>query len=60
MNSLNTHTAASLCKAFSASEARRIARKLEIHYTPRHGSWLDIAEIEYNDIPMSVRKNRGY
>lgn len=35
-------------KAFPAPEARRIARKLEIHYTPKHGSWLDVAEIELN------------
>ena len=37
-----------LYKAFPAAEAHRIARKLEIHYTPKHGSWLDIAEIELN------------
>lgn len=48
MDNLNTHALASLYKAFPASEARRIARKLEIHYTPKHGSWLDIAEIELN------------
>lgn len=48
MDNLNTHTIASLYKAFPAHEARRIARKLEIHYTPKHGSWLDVAEIELN------------
>ena len=48
MDNMNTHALASLYKAFPASEARRIARKLEIHYTPKHGSWLDIAEIELN------------
>lgn len=48
MDNLNTHALSSLYKAFPASEARRIARKLEIHYTPKHGSWLDIAEIELN------------
>ena len=48
MDNLNTHALASLYKAFPASEARRIARKLEIHYTPKHGSWLNIAEIELN------------
>ena len=48
MDNLNTHSVASLYKAFAPAEARRIARKLEIHYTPKHGSWLDIAEIGIN------------
>ncbi len=48
MDNLNTHTIASLYKAFGPEEARRIARKLDIHYTPKHGSWLDIAEIAIN------------
>ena len=48
MDNLNTHAISSLYKAFPAPEARRIAKKLEIHYTPKHGSWLDIAEIELN------------
>ena len=48
MDNLNTHAIASLYKAFPAQEARRTARKLEIHYTPKHGSWLDMAEIELN------------
>lgn len=43
---LNTHVAASLYKAFSPAEARRILDKLEFHYTPKHGSWLNMAEIE--------------
>ena len=46
MDNLNTHTAASLCEAFAPAEAKRLADKLEIHYTPKHGSWLDMAEIE--------------
>ena len=46
MDNLNTHTPAALYEAFAPSEARRIARKLEIHYTPKHGSWLNMAEIE--------------
>ena len=46
MDNLNTHTPASLYEAFEPSEARRLAEKLEIHYTPKHGSWLNIAEIE--------------
>lgn len=48
MDNLNTHALSSLYKTFPAPEARRIAKKLEIHYTPKHGSWLDIAEIELN------------
>lgn len=48
MDNLNTHTVASLYKRFEAKEARRIASRLEIHYTPKHGSWLDMAEIELN------------
>ncbi len=46
MDNLNTHTPGSLYEAFSPAEAQRLADKLEIHYTPRHGSWLNIAEIE--------------
>ena len=46
MDNLNTHTPASLYEAFSPDEAKRIADRLEIHYTPKHGSWLDMAEIE--------------
>ena len=48
MDNLNTHKAASLYKAFPPSEARRIIKRLKIHYTPKHGSWLDMAEIELN------------
>lgn len=46
MDNLNTHTIGSLYEAFAPAEARRLAEKLEIHYTPKHGSWLNIAEIE--------------
>ena len=46
MDNLNTHHLASLYEAFEPAEALRIARRLEIHYTPKHGSWLNIAEIE--------------
>jgi hypothetical protein len=46
MDNLNTHSLASLYEAFPPEEARRIATKLEIHHTPKHGSWLNIAEIE--------------
>lgn len=46
MDNLNTHSPASLYQAFDPAEAKRLADKLEIHYTPTHGSWLDMAEIE--------------
>lgn len=48
MDNLNTHRPASLYKAFTPEKARRILKRLEIHYTPRHGSWLNVAEIELN------------
>lgn len=48
MDNLNTHALSSLYKAFPAPEARKVVKKLEIHYTPKHGSWLNIAEIELN------------
>ncbi len=46
MDNLNTHSPASLYHAFAPAEAKRLADKLEIHYTPKHGSWLNMAEIE--------------
>ena len=46
MDNLNTHHPASLYEAFEPAEAQRIARRLEIHYTPKDGSWLNLAEIE--------------
>lgn len=46
MDNLNTHSIASLYQAFEPETARRLAKRLEIHYTPKHGSWLNIAEIE--------------
>ena len=46
MDNLNTHSTASLYEAFAPEEARRLAGRLEIHYTPKHGSWLNVAEIE--------------
>jgi hypothetical protein len=58
MDQLNTHTPASLYEAFSPDEAKRIAAKLEIHLTPKHGSWLNMAEIELSaferDLPQRV------
>ena len=46
MDNLNTHSIASLYETFAPEEAMRLASRLEIHYTPKHGSWLNIAEIE--------------
>jgi hypothetical protein len=46
MDNLNTHVTSSLYEAFQPEEAFRLAQRLEIHYTPKHGSWLDIAEVE--------------
>ena len=45
-DNLNTHTPASLYEAFEPAEAKRLADRLELHYTPKHGSWLNMAEIE--------------
>ena len=52
MDNLNTHTTASFYKEFSPEEAFRLSQKLEIHYTPKHGSWLDIAEIELSALSI--------
>jgi hypothetical protein len=46
MDNLNVHSPGSLYEAFPPAEAKRLADRLEIHYTPKHGSWLNIAEIE--------------
>ena len=58
MDQLNTHSPASLYEAFPPEEARRLAERLEIHHTPKHGSWLDRAEIELSvlarDLPQRV------
>lgn len=48
MDNLNTHSPSSFYQAFAPSEARRLTERLEIHYTPKHGSWLDIAESEFS------------
>lgn len=48
LDNLNTHTYASLYETFEPEEARRLARKIEFHFTPKHGSWLNIAEIEFS------------
>src|SRR5688572_11246767 len=58
MDQLNTHSAGSLYEAFAPDEAKRIADKLEIHHTPKHESWLNMAEIELSaferDLPERV------
>ena len=46
MDNLNTHSAASLYAASPPAEARRLAGRLEVHHTPKHGSWLDVAEVD--------------
>jgi hypothetical protein len=47
LDNLNTHTPAALYEAFPPAEARRLLRKLDFRYTPKHGSWLNMAEIEF-------------
>jgi hypothetical protein len=58
MDNLNTHTLGSLYEAFPPEEARRIAEKLEIHYTPKHGSWLNVAEIELRVLTVQCLNRR--
>lgn len=52
MDNLNTHNISSFYKAFPPEEAFRLSQKLEIHFTPKHGSWLDIAEIELSALTI--------
>jgi transposase len=58
LDNLNTHALSSLYEVFEPSEARRIARRLEIHYTPKHGSWLNMAEIELSVLARQCLKRR--
>jgi len=58
MDNLNTHVGGSLYKAFSPAEAQRIMKKLEIHYTPKHGSWLNMAEIELSILARQCLNRR--
>ena len=58
LDNLNTHRRASLYETFPAEEARRIARRLEFHYTPKHGSWLNMAEIEFSVLSRCCLKQR--
>jgi hypothetical protein len=57
-DNLNTHIGASLYKAFIPAEARRILDKLEFHYTPKHGSWLNMAEIELSVLTRQCLERR--
>lgn len=72
MDNLNTHKPASLYEAFPPAEARRLIERLEIHYTPKHGSWLDMAETELSiltkqcldrripDLPTLIRETAAW
>jgi hypothetical protein len=58
MDNLNTHSPASFYEVFPPAEVGRLARKLEIHYTPKHGSWLNIAEIELSVLSRQCLSQR--
>lgn len=58
MDQLNTHSPASLYEAFPPAEAKRLADKLEVHYTPKHGSWLNMAEIELSALQRQCLDRR--
>jgi hypothetical protein len=58
LDNLNTHTLAALYETFPPAEARRIARKLEFHYTPAHGSWLNMIEIEWSVLAQQCLRGR--
>lgn len=58
VDNLNTHSSASLYKTFAPAEARRIARKIEWHYTPKHGSWLNMCELELSVLSRQCLNQR--
>lgn len=58
LDNLNTHTGSSLYEAFDPLEAKRVLDKLEIHYTPKHGSWLNMAEIELSHLSRQCLDRR--
>src|SRR4029450_5844263 len=58
LDNLNTHTPASLYEAFAPEQARRIAERVEWHYTPKHGSWLNMAEIEFGALTKECLDRR--
>ena len=59
LDNLNTHRMASLYETFPAAEARRIAKRLEFHHTPKHGSWLNMAEIEFSVLARACLRGRN-
>ena len=58
LDNLNTHRPAFLYETFEPKEARRVIQRLEFHYTPKHGSWLNMAEIEFSVLSRSCLKQR--
>jgi len=58
LDNLNTHTLGALYEAFPPEQARRLAAKVEIHYTPKHGSWLNMAEIELSVLARQCLNQR--
>ena len=58
LDNLNTHTPSSFYEVFEPAEARRLTEKLEIHYTPKHGSWLNMAEIELSILARQCLSDR--
>ena len=58
-DNLNTHKPASLYEAFAAAEARRLVERFEWHYTPKHGSWLDMAESELSVLSTQCKRRGG-
>ena len=58
LDNLNIHKFGSLYEAFEPSEARRVARRLELHHTPKHGSWLNMAEIELSIFSKQCLRRR--
>lgn len=58
MDNLNTHVLSSFYEAFPAPEAQRLAQKVEIHFTPKHGSWLNMAEIELSILARQCLSDR--
>jgi hypothetical protein len=58
MDNLNTHTLAALYEVFPIAEARRLCQRFEVHYTPKHGSWLKMAEIELSALDRQCLSQR--
>ena len=59
LDNLNTHRMAARYETFPAAAARRIGKRLELHHTPKHASWLNIAEIEFSALSRAGRKGRN-